>query len=76
MKPQLSRFIIDQLLNGSAVDDQQELLLSGLIDSIAVMRLVSFIEQETGLNVPPEDVVIENFTTINAIGDYLQARGV
>ena len=74
MKEKLSRFISDDLLSGTAVGDQDELLISGLVDSLAVMRLVSFIEQQSGLRVPPEDVVIENFASIDAIDRYLQTR--
>jgi len=74
MKAELTRFIVDELLSGRSVGDHDELLLSGLVDSIAVMRLVAFIEQHSGLRVPPEDVVIEHFTSIDAIDHYLQTR--
>ena len=52
-----------------AVDD--DLLASGDIDSMGIMRLIGFIEEEFSRPVPPEDVTIENFGTIAAIGAYV-----
>ena len=74
MKQKITRFIIDELLSGTEVSDQDDLLLSGLIDSIAVMRLVSFIEQQIESAVPPEDVTLENFVNIDAICLYIDKR--
>lgn len=74
MKEKVTRFIIDKLLSGMTVGVQDDLLLSGLVDSMGVMRLVAFIEEETGLKVPVEDIVIEHFVNIEAIVDYLEAR--
>jgi len=74
MKEKVTRFIIDELLSGKTVGDQDDLLLSGLVDSIGVMRLVAFIEEEAALQVPAEDVTIEHFVNIAAISRYLEAR--
>jgi acyl carrier protein len=75
MKEKVTRFIIDDLLSGMDIGEQDDLLLSGLVDSMGVMRLVAFIEEETGLKVSPEDIVIEHFVNIEAIVRYLEARG-
>ena len=74
MKEKICRFIVNELLSGMDIGEQDDLLLSGLVDSIGVMRLVAFIEQETSLRVPPEDVTIEHFVNIEAITRYLEAR--
>ena len=74
MKEIITRFIVDELLSGMEVGEQDDLLLSGLVDSIGVMRLVAFIEVQTALPVPPEDVTIEHFANIEAINRYLEAR--
>lgn len=61
--------------NGAgAVGFDDDLLLSGLLDSMAIIRLLAFIKDTFGIDVPPEDVVIEHFSTINAIAQYLSAR--
>ena len=74
MKDEIRRFIIETLLNGKAVGDGEDLLLSGLVDSLGVMRLVRHIEENLSVAVPAEDVVIEHFETIDAIAAYLEQR--
>lgn len=77
MKEVLRRYIAQELLsNGAAaaVTDDADLLGGLAIDSVGMMSLVLFIEEEFGLPVPPEDVTIENFLSINAIEAYLQSR--
>ncbi len=58
----------------STVGYDDDLLLSGLLDSMAIIALVAFIKDTFGVDVPPEDVVIEHFATINAIDHYLSSR--
>ena len=48
-----------------------DLLMSGVLDSLAVMRLVDFIERKTGKRVPSNAITVENFETIDAIAGYL-----
>jgi acyl carrier protein len=38
------------------------------------MSIVFFIEQELGIRIPPEDVTIEHFRTIETIDAYLSRR--
>ena len=70
----LRAYVCHTLLNGRSVTDGEELLLSGLLDSLSVMSLVSFVEKNYDLQVPFEDVVIEHFESISAIGSYLNRR--
>lgn len=79
MKERLIRYISEELLgqpegaaDGIAPDED---LLGGRVDSLGIMSLVFFIEQELGIRVPPEDVTIENFRTVETIDAYLSGRG-
>jgi acyl carrier protein len=77
MKEILRRYICQELLsdrNGVVVGDDDDLLGSWSIDSVGMMSLVLFIEEEFKLPVPPEDVTIENFLSITAIDAYLRNR--
>ena len=69
----LSRYIATDLLNRNDLNigADDDLLSSGLLDSLSVMALVSFIEQEMNISVPPEDVLIENFSSLSSIDAYL-----
>ena len=55
-----------------AVDD--DLLSEDLLDSMGIMRLIGFIDETIGFAVPPEDVTIENFLTVNDISQYLDTH--
>lgn len=58
----------------SSIGLDTELLLSGLLDSIGVIRLASEIEKITGMEVPPIDVTIENFESLRAILTYINNK--
>ncbi len=75
MKEQIRNFIVTELLSGQQIGDDEDLLISGLVDSLGVMRLVTYIEDQFAAAIPPEDVTIENFGTISTIGDYVERRG-
>lgn len=47
------------------------LLESGILDSLSLLKLVLFLEEQFGVAVGAEDLVPENFETINAICAYL-----
>ena len=53
---------------------EDDLLGSGLVDSLGMMKLISFLEKEYELKIPAEDMIIENFITVSAIEDYLDTK--
>ena len=77
MKERLARYIASDILNESdrVIGDDEDLLASGLLDSLSVMSVIHFIEQDLGIDVPAEDVTIENFVSLRAIDAYLGRRG-
>ncbi|HUE84739.1 MAG TPA: acyl carrier protein [Vicinamibacterales bacterium] len=76
MRERLARYIATELLNQSdlVIGDDEDLLTSGLLDSLSVMSVVYFIEQEAGIDIPAEDVTIENFESLSAIDTYVRGR--
>ncbi len=72
---QLIRFLQEELLD-DAVDlsEDDDLLADDMIDSLGMVQLVDYIEQELGIAVPPEDFVFENFQTVRLMSQYLQRR--
>ena len=75
MRQVIGDYIENELLSGTKLEsDDQELLVSGLVDSLGVMKLISFIGKELDIRVPPADVKLRNFATINAIVDYLETK--
>jgi len=77
MKNIIIQYIRKTLLAGKSnieVSETEDLLGSGLIDSMGIMKLINFIESEFEVKVPPEDMTIENFMTVQDIEGYLQKR--
>lgn len=73
----ISQFICEELLDGDLVVTADDMLLAdGLVDSLGMMRLVGYIGDTLGVVVPPEDVVIENFSTVAHMVKYLRDKGV
>jgi len=68
---EIQTFLADNLLSGKMVTADEELLLTGLIDSLGVIALVSHLESATGRSIPPEDVTLDNFSSVGAIAEYL-----
>ncbi|WP_373398435.1 acyl carrier protein [Algoriphagus halophilus] len=53
------------------VNQEEELLSSGLIDSITIMKLIAHLEERYEIKVPPQDMVIENFNSVLSITEYI-----
>ena len=72
----LRDYIRQELLNDEdiSIEDDQDLLLTGMLDSLKVVRLASHIEQICGFNIPPEDMIIEHFGTLLQINTYIHSR--
>lgn len=77
MKDALREYITQELIDGrvySNLSDDDDLLTSGLVDSLGIMSLVAFIDERFGISVPPEDVTLESFSTIATMANYLESR--
>jgi acyl carrier protein len=72
----LTEFVRRELLHGRniALAPEEDLLGSGIVDSLGILRLVAFIEEQFGVQVPDEDVVFENFQSIHAMASYIAQR--
>jgi len=72
---QLTAFIQDEIvLDDVVVTGEFDLLLSGAVDSLGVIRITHWIEETLGVVVDPGDVTLENFQTIDKMAAYLDTR--
>jgi len=69
----IADFITKELAIGRTKElhPDDDLLATGVLDSLGLMQLVLFIEERLGVKVPDEDVVIENFRSVSALTAYL-----
>ena len=49
------------------VDGQTRLFDTGLVDSMAILELIAFVEEATGRAIPPRQVHMKHFGTIDRI---------
>lgn len=76
MRQILLDYIQQQLLTEPDLElsAEEDLLGSGLVDSIGMVKLIAFIEKEFEISIPPQDMIIENFMTVEYIHHYVEAR--
>lgn len=58
----------------SILEDDSPLLNSGIIDSLGVLDLINFIEEEFKIMVSDEDLLPENFETIANMSAFIQTK--
>lgn len=64
-------FISEKLLNNHDVQSDTNLLLSGLLDSLGIVKLMLFLEEKYCIVIPPQDVTIANMASVDTIVSYL-----
>ena len=75
MEEQIINFIKEDLHNGRAdfeLSADEDLLASGLVESLSMMQLIQFVEQTFDIKIPPQDMTIDNFVTVEAIANYVK----
>lgn len=62
-------------LTGKTIRDTQKLVSSGLIDSLAVLKLISLLEKKLNIVIPPETLQPEDFDDVELIVDTVERVG-
>lgn len=57
-----------------SLSPDEDLLEKGIIDSIGIMKLILFIEETLGIKVDDEDIVPENFQTLNNMVKFIEQK--
>ena len=55
-------------------DENTNLIERGIVDSMSLVRLISFIEENYEIQVQDEDIVPENFSSLNKISNFIAER--
>jgi acyl carrier protein len=73
-KTAITDYIKNEVIHNrnAPINEADDLISAGIIDSLGILQLVAFISDSFGIEVPDEDVVYENFHSIEAISNYLQ----
>jgi acyl carrier protein len=73
----VAEFILREFLPGedpSALTSSTPLITGGVLDSIATLKLVAFLEQTFNIQVEPHEVDADNLDTIAAISRLVAAK--
>ncbi|MBK3582337.1 acyl carrier protein [Streptomyces sp. MBT57] len=76
VRDQIRSFIIKEILKGGSEDDlpdDLDLRESGVLTSLTTMQLVSFVEDEFGIDVALQDPRL-HFTTVSHLTQYVKDR--
>lgn len=70
-------FITGEILHGTLttpLTDQYPLIETGIIDSLGVMTLLAFLEDKFSIQIPGEDLMPENFSSISTITALIERQ--
>lgn len=70
-------FILREFLEGedpSALQTDTQLFTTGILDSIATLKLVAFLEKEFSITVEAHEADAENLNTLQAIASLVSAK--
>ena len=70
IKTAVKNFILNEFLPGedpAALTDTTALVTTGILDSIAVLKAVTFLENQFGITIEPHEAVVENLNTLSDI---------
>ena len=73
----VKEYILDEFLPGedpSQLTDSTELLTSGVLDSLATMKLVAFLEERFDIQVAPHETDVEYLNTVDSIAALVESK--
>jgi acyl carrier protein len=77
MKDRIRTYIMENILLGSAdqaIEDDDSFLEKGIIDSTGILELVAFVEDEFEIEVSDEELIPDNFDSIEKLAAYTQMK--
>ncbi len=76
MKKTLRNYLISNSAGGDieTLSDDESLLDAGVIDSVAMIELIAFLEQTYRICVDEDDMIPENFNSIDGIAGYVKSK--
>ncbi len=73
VRDRVRRFIQDSFLVDD-FSDADSFLTTGIIDSLGVMQLVTFVESEFGIRVVDQELVPENFDSVERVSAFVERK--
>ncbi|HNY39717.1 MAG TPA: acyl carrier protein [Bryobacteraceae bacterium] len=77
IRQQIKQFVAEELLYTDGelpFNDDASFLDSGAVDSLGVMKLVTFVQEVFGIEIVPLEVTPDNFDSINQLTAYVEQK--
>jgi acyl carrier protein len=73
----IEKFLLTEIagdLGRQSLDPDEDLLEQRIIDSMGILKLVVFLEKTNGIQVLDEDVIPENFQSLNSMVKLVEQK--
>lgn len=73
----IERFLLAEVaadFGAQSIDPDADLIEQRVIDSLAILKLVTFLEESCGIKVLDEDIVPENFKSVNDLVRFVEEK--
>jgi acyl carrier protein len=77
IKATVKAYILNEFLPGedpAALTDTTALVTTGILDSIAVLKAVTFLENQFGITIEPHEAVVENLNTLSDMARLIMTK--
>ncbi|HEX4696188.1 MAG TPA: acyl carrier protein [Candidatus Udaeobacter sp.] len=77
IKSTVKTFILSEYLPGedpAALTDTTPLVTTGILDSIAILKVVAFLENQFGIVIQPHEAIVENLNTLSDIERFVVSK--
>ena len=75
-KSEIRNFIVEYFLYGqdNGLGDDVSFLQKGLMDSTGILELLSFIEEKYGISIDDEELIPDNFDSLNKLSAFITSK--
>ncbi|HKN17313.1 MAG TPA: acyl carrier protein [Candidatus Sulfotelmatobacter sp.] len=77
VKDQVRQFVNEELAAAkgiTSVGDDESLIENGVVDSLGIFRLVTFLEENFGVKIGDEEISAENLQSVNMIEQFVLSK--
>jgi acyl carrier protein len=67
--------IVDPKGKGIEIRDSDSLVKSGLVNSLAIVEIITFMEEKFGIDIGDHEIAIDDFDSIESMCKLLERKG-
>ena len=77
IKEKIRQFILKEVCSESgiqSIEEDEPLIDSGILDSLGILKLLSFLDEEYGIDLSSAEIKPENFVNIQTISELVEKQ--